>query len=233
MSFTPPKSPRAPFPEALTRPPGGRILAFVPHADDDVLGLGGTLCLHAEGGDPVKVVVLFDGVLGDPEHRYEPEELRGLRQAEARAGGQQLGLSDYEFWGYPEGHVPGAEEFEAAVDRVAALVESYAPDVVYAPHVGEHHLDHHIAARVVRAALERSNFTGRALGFEVWTPLVAELIVDISPVAERKLAALREHKTQLEYNDFIHKALGLGAQRSLYLAKEARYGEAFRRLLDD
>jgi len=233
MSYSPPKSPRAPYPEALMQPHAGRVLAFVPHADDDVLGLGGTLCLHSEGGDPVKVVVLFDGVLGDPEHRYEPDELRGLRQEEARAGGKHLGLSDYEFWGYPEGHIPTPDEFEAAADRVAALLHSFAPDTVYAPHVGEFHLDHHIAARVVRAALERSNFTGRALGFEVWTPLVAEEIVDISRVAERKLAALREHKTQLEYNDFIHKALGLGAQRSLYLAPEARYGEAFRRLLDE
>jgi LmbE family N-acetylglucosaminyl deacetylase len=233
MSSPFPLSPRAPYPEALQRPHAGRVLALVPHADDDVLGLGGTLCLHADGGDPVKVVVLFDGIAGDPERRYDPAELRLLRQAEARAGGAHLGLDDYEFWDYPEGHVPSPEEFEAAADRVAALIASYAPDLVYAPHVGEYHLDHHITARVVRAALGRSNFTGRALGFEVWTPLVAEEIVDISGVAERKLAALREHKTQLEYNDFVHKALGLGAQRSLYLAREARYGEAFRRLLDE
>lgn len=226
------KNPRAPLPEALVRPTPGRILAFVPHADDDVLGLGGTLCLHAGGGDPVKVVVLFDGLAGDPEGRHDPAELAALRQEEARRGGAHLGLLDYEFWGYPEGHIPGPEEFELAADRVAALIATFAPDVIYAPHVGEYHLDHHIASRVVRAAIQRSTYEGVALGFEVWTPLVAEWVVDITGVHERKVAALREHKSQLEYNDFIHKALGLSAQRSLYLPREARYGEAFRGLLD-
>lgn len=224
---------RAPLPKPLTQPPAGRVLAFVPHADDDVLGLGGTLCLHANAGDPVRVVVLFDGVLGDPEGRYQPDELRALRQAEARRGGAQLGLSDYAFLGYPEGHTPGAAEFAAATAHIASLIREYAPDIVYAPHIGEHHIDHHVAAKVVLAALDELGFAGTALGFEVWTPLVAEQIVDITPVNARKVAALEEHASQLEYTDFIHKALGLGAQRSLYLGEGARYGEAFCALRQD
>lgn len=221
---------RAPLPEPLAQPPRGRVLALVPHADDDVLGLGGTLCLHAAAGDPVRVVVLFDGLLGDPEGRYAPDELRALRQAEARRGGAHLGLDDYHFLGYPEGHAPGPEELAAATAHVAGVIADFAPDIVYAPHIGEHHLDHHVAARVVLAALESLDFTGHALGFEVWTPLVAEWIVDITPVNDKKVAALEEHASQLEYTDFIHKALGLGAQRSLYLPGGARYGEAFCRL---
>ena len=218
---------RAPLPVPLAQPPAGRVLAFVPHADDDVLGLGGTLCLHADAGDAVRVVVLFDGLLGDPEGRHQPEELKRLRQDEARRGGAHLGLSDYAFFCYPEGHTPGPAEFAAAVAHVASAIAAFQPDTVYAPHLGEYHLDHHVAAKVVCAALEQAGFQGRALGFEVWTPLVAEWIVDITPVNERKVAALKEHQSQLEYTDFIHKALGLGAQRSLYLSPGARYGEAF------
>ena len=52
-------------------------------------------------------------------------------------------------------------------------------------------------------------------------------------VIERKTAALGEHKSQLEHTDFIHKALGLSAQRSLYLDKGARHGEAFCDLAKD
>jgi LmbE family N-acetylglucosaminyl deacetylase len=223
---------RAPLPVPVTRPPAGRVLLLAPHADDDVIGPGGTLCLHRRAGDPVKVVVLFDGAAGDPEGRYAPGELVERRRAEARAGGAHLGLEDYEFWGYPEGHVPGPDEFMAAVERVKATLQDYAPDVVYAPWVGEHHLDHHVAARVVRAAIGELGWDGRALGYEVWTPLVARWIVDISGVAEAKRAALEEHRSQLGYSDLVHMTMGLTAQRSLYLPKGARHGEAFCPLID-
>lgn len=223
-------SERAPLPRTAASPRAGRVLLFAPHADDDVIGAGGTACLHARQGDPVRVVVAYDGVAGDPARRHEPDELRALRRREALAGGAHLGLSDYAFWDYPEGHEPGPDEFRAGAARVAELVVSYAPDTVYAPWVGEHHVDHHVLARVVRAGLELARFGGDAWGYEVWTPLVPTLIVDVTAVVEHKESALREHRSQLEYTDHMHKALGMQAQRSLYLPAAARYGEAFRPL---
>ena len=222
-----PLSERAPLPEALERPERGRVLLVVPHADDDVLGAGGTCALHAAQGDPVKVLVVYDGLAGDPEARYDPDELRRRRRAEARAGGRHLGLSDYEFWEYPEGHVPAAEELRAAAARLAALVRAFAPDIVYAPWVGEQHVDHHVLGRAVRLALAQVRFHGQAWGFEVWSPLVPTRVVDITPVFARKVAALREHASQRAYHDILHKGLALSAQRAMYLAHDARHGEGF------
>lgn len=222
-----PLSERAPLPEALARPERGRVLCIVPHADDDVLGVGGTSALHVEQGDPVKVLVVYDGVAGDPERRHDPAELRARRRAEARAGGRHLGLSDYEFWDYPEGHLPSQVELGAAAQRLAALVRAHAPDIVYAPWVGEQHVDHHVLARAARIALAKAQFAGRAWGFEVWSPLVPTRVIDITPVYERKCAALREHASQLAYHDILHKGLALSAHRAMYLSKAARHGEGF------
>ena len=72
---------------------------------------------------------------------------------------------------------------------------------------------------------------GRAWGYEVWTPLVPTRVVDITPVWEKKQAAIVQHASQLGYGDLVHRTLGLNAQRSLYLARRARYGEAFAPLL--
>jgi LmbE family N-acetylglucosaminyl deacetylase len=221
---------RCPLPEALARPPRGRVLALAPHADDDVIGCGGTCALHVEQGDPVRVVVVYSGVAGDPDRRWDPDELVRVRQEEARRGGAHLGIDDYEFWGYPEGHEPALPELLIAVRRVAATVAKLRPDVVYAPWVGEHHVDHHVTARVVRMGLALAGYDGAAWGYEVWSPLVATRIVDITPMYERKVAALREHRSQLEYLDHEHKGLGMNAHRSLYLPRESRYGEAFRPL---
>jgi LmbE family N-acetylglucosaminyl deacetylase len=260
---------RAPLPETPRELERGRVLVFAPHADDDVIGCGGTAAIHAQQGDPVKVVIVYDGTAGDPERRYSSDELRALRQREARAGGRHLGLADYEFWGYPEGHEPPPELLRVGAERVAALVRSYRPRTLYAPWIGEHHLDHHVLAKVVRLGLALARERGPAAvssagntagntagessrsavqasrgaaedasgsaaghvctawGFEVWTPLVPTRIVDITRWREAKVRALEEHRSQLEYTDHVHKALGMQAQRSLYLPAGSRYGEAF------
>jgi LmbE family N-acetylglucosaminyl deacetylase len=219
---------RAPLPIALARPPRGRVLLLAPHADDDVIGPGGTAALHVEQGDLVHVIVVFNGLAGDPDERWSAEEYRLMRQREARAGGAHLGLSSYEFWDYPEGHEPGPAELVAAATRLAARVRELAPAIVYAPWIGEQHLDHHTLARVTRLALARAKFRGQAWGYEVWTPLVAELVIDVSAWYEKKVAALREHASQLAYLDVVHKGLALSAQRSIYLPdRRARHAEGF------
>lgn len=211
---------RASPPEALRRPPRGRALCLAPHADDEVIGCGGTLALHREQGDLVRVVIAFDGRLGLPagaDHQ--------VRCAEALRGGVILGLCDYLFLGYPEGHEPSTGELQQAATRLCALVAAFEPDVVYAPWIGEQHLDHSTLARAARIALQ--DFEGQAWGYEVWTPLVPERVIDVSPVWERKLAALAEHASQLAHSDLTGRMRGLAALRGVHLPVGARYGEAF------
>ncbi|MEW6072767.1 MAG: PIG-L deacetylase family protein [Planctomycetota bacterium] len=218
---------RAPLPEPLARPPHGRVLVLAPHPDDDVLGPGGTAALHAAQGDSVHVVILGNGQAGDARHRYAPAEYTAIRHAEALAGGAHLGLESYEFWDYPEGFHPSPEIMGAAARRMAAVVKDRAIEIVYAPWAGEHHIDHHFVARAARIALVLAGFRGEAWGYEVWTPLVATRIVDISSVYARKMAALLEHKSQIEHVDIVHTGLAISAQRSIYLPRDAKHGEAF------
>jgi len=231
MKGSPGNEERSPLPVKLEAPEHGRVLVFAPHPDDDVIGCGGTLALHTDRGDPVRVVVAFDGRRGDPDQRFGADEYVQRRRAETHRAGAHLGVSDYVFWDYPEGHAPSPEELLHAGRRIADEVEAFAPDVVYAPWVGEYHLDHHVLARGVRLGLALTGFTGTAWGCEVWSPLVATHIVDVTSVFARKRAALHEHVSQLEETEgMLEKALAVGAQRAMYLAPEARHGEALRPL---
>lgn len=229
---------RAPLPEAVAAPERGRVLLVVPHPDDDVVGAGGTCCLHASAGDPVRVIVAYDGALGNPHQRYDANLLPAMREREALAGGAELGLHDYDFLGYPEGHRPKPPEFLEAVRRLAHRIHEWQPDIVYGPWIGEHHLDHHILARVLRAALVMADFRGTAWGFEVWSPLIATRVVDISEVVARKRKALYRHTTQFgaSQQDWSHAeasleasdpCLALNRYRSIYLPEGATYGEGF------
>ncbi len=208
---------RPPLPETLARPPCGRVLVFAPHADDEIFGCGGTLALHAEQADPVRVIVAFDGKLP-------------LRRAEALAASAHLGKFDYVFWDEQGGHVPETGELERGARSVLEEIEAYRPSLVYAPWVGEHHVDHHVLARVVESALTLAPDSIEGWAYEVWSPLVPRRIVDVSAVARRKARALAAHASQTAHTPLVRAALGLAAQRALYLPKGARYGEAFARI---
>lgn len=218
---------RAPMPQALEAPEPGPVLVLAPHPDDEVIGCGGTLCLHARQGDRVHVLVAFDSQASDPDGRYAEEDLVEMRHEEARAAGAQLGVSSYEFWDYPEGHHPEPVVLQIAARRLAERIAEIGPRTVYAPWIGEHNIDHHVLARATRLALEMADFDGDAWGYEVWTPLVPTRIIDITSVWKEKQAAIVKHASQLGYGDLVHRTLGLNAQRSLYLERRARYGEAF------
>jgi len=123
--------------------------------------------------------------------------------------------------------MPADHELVAVARRCAERVAELRPDVVYAPWVGEYHLDHHVLARVVRMGLALADFAGSAWGFEVWTPLIPTRIVDITSVRDRKVTALQEHESQIAYRDLQEKMLGFTAQRAMYLSNDATHGEAF------
>ena len=70
-----------------------RVLVIAAHPDDEVLGMGGTIALHAvERQDAVRIVCVTDGSStqypGDAEKRAQKEE-------EARAAAAELGVTNY------------------------------------------------------------------------------------------------------------------------------------------
>ena len=203
--------------------PRGRVLVIAPHADDEVLGCGGTLTRHIERGDEVEVLVLTDGARGTADGSSDPELILRRRQ-EAVAGMALLGVSKCEFWELPEGHEPDAGVLGALSLRLAMRVSSSAPDIVYAPWIGEGHADHFHAARLARMGLALAAFEGLALGYEVWTPLEPRWLVDVSDVWERKRAAVSEHMSQLEHTDLYGIARVNAARRSHLLKEQGELG---------
>jgi LmbE family N-acetylglucosaminyl deacetylase len=201
-----------------------RLLIVAPHPDDEILGCGGTLALAAERGAQVHVLVVFDGAAGDPEQRFEDEDYVARRRDEACAGGSLVGVENYHFWGLPEGHLVSDEELEEGAARLARLVHELQPDLILAPWEGDSHPDHQTVARAVRRMVEAYPIPGDVWGFEVWSPLEPEYLVDVSSVWLEKVAALERHVTQLAYDDLVTRMTSLASRH------ESGLKEAFRRL---
>ena len=241
----PPRLPR--FPQTLPR---GPVLVIAPHPDDEIIGPGGTLLRHVEQGDPVHVICVFDGSQGDPEGRFSREGYADRRAAETeRVAAEWLGGAAVTRLGFPDGlgeedvdKVFGGlpadpeEKRQALVAGLAthlqARVEAIRPRTVYYPWAGEFHPDHwitgaaceHLARHCPQLFAETS-----VLGYEVWSTLLAETVVDVTSVIERKLDAIRSYETQCAYVDYADVIRGLNLHRGTLLpGNDVRFGEAFR-----
>ncbi|MEX2048078.1 MAG: PIG-L deacetylase family protein [Gemmatimonadota bacterium] len=110
-----------------------RLMCVTAHPDDESLGFGGTLTRYAADGMDVSLVVGTRGErgrFGDGSKPHPgPEELGRIREGEARAASEALGIGQVRFLGYRDAELDAADAAQAA-GRVAACIRELQPDVV-------------------------------------------------------------------------------------------------------
>lgn len=200
------------------------VLVIAPHPDDESIGPGGMVCLHVERGDRVAAVFLTSGEFA--MQHLPREDVWRIREAEAREATGILGVGQLTFLRCPDWFV-GDHVAEAAA-LLRPVLEWERPELVYLPHPREWHPDHQASLPVFQSAL-----SGLALAeplvrtYEVWTPLTEyDEVEDITSVMERKLAAIRCYRSQLDLFKYDRAVEGLNAYRG-ELAAHCRYAEAF------
>ena len=65
------------------------------------------------------------------------------------------------------------------------------------------------------------------LSYEIWAPVWATHVVDITAVVGRKRAALLAQSTSLQYGNYLQAIEGLNVYRGLYLGRQDAAAEAF------
>jgi len=201
------------------------VLVIAPHPDDESIGCGGTVCLHARRGDAIAAVYLTSGELG---LKHLPRKRAWLiREREAGKAARILGIAQRFFFRLPDWLV--GENVVPAAKKLGLLLKRLKPDLIYLPHANEWHPDHKAALPIVRAALEAARIPGPTLrAYEVWTPLAEyDHVENITAVMPRKLRALRAHRSQLKEFDYVRAVTGLNQFRG-ELAARCRCAEVFK-----
>ncbi|MDJ0734629.1 MAG: PIG-L deacetylase family protein [Nostocaceae cyanobacterium] len=182
-----------------------RILIIAPHADDEVLGCGGTIARYVNSGDEVHVLVT---TVGDP-HMYPPEIQKKLHQ-ELDAAHSILGISSVKFLDFfaPKlDTIPGYKLAEA-INKVIDLLQ---PNIIYLPHRGDLHSDHQavyhatlVAARPINGCPVRQLFCYETLSETEWAAPFADrafiptVFVNITDYLQQKLKAMSCYQSQLK-----------------------------------
>ena len=208
------------FPKQLNLDLAQKVLVFAPHPDDEIIGCGGTLARLAKQV-PVKVVLVTNGD-GGPD---SPDKGMGpLRVEEMKRAVQLIGITDLECMHYPD----GAFQPDAAfTSRIQSLVQGFQPNWVFLPSSDDYHPDHVLVSESIAEAIQNASSVRALLFYEIWAPVLASHVVDITEVMSLKLAALNQHQTALKYGDYARAVEGLNAYRGLYLGLN-KYAEAFK-----
>lgn len=179
-------------------------LVLAPHADDEILGLGGSIARWAREGHAVHVVVATRGY----PPVWSPEEENACR-AEALQAHARLGVASARFLDLP------AAELDTLMHRelnhhLLEAVRRLAPEELYLPFPGDLHRDHQlvfhsalVAARPASAGFPRRLYAYETLSETNWnapqlTPgFIPNHFVDISGTLEDKLDAFALFRSQV------------------------------------
>lgn len=198
---------------AFTSPPkleGIRRALFIqPHPDDNEIGAGGVMARLIASGAEVWGLTVTDDRLDCQETEFRKG--LSLRQREAIAAMEELGVKNAGFLGFPDKTDASAEEIAAAI---VPVIRRLRPDAVFSvdPTLAtECHRDHIKAGWAARYAVMDAicNFCPRLPGgarhADVWQVDVLgqyftaepNTLADIGEYWERKLAALSRHASQV------------------------------------
>ncbi|MCM3764102.1 bacillithiol biosynthesis deacetylase BshB2 [Neobacillus niacini] len=184
------------------------VLVVFPHPDDEAFGVSGTIATHVKNGTPVTYACLTLGEMGrnmgNPPFTNR-ENLPKIRKQELKEAARVLGIQDLRMLGFRDKTVE-FEDDEMLSNVISGLIEELNPSLVITFYPGYSvHPDHEATgAAVVRAVgkmpkavrpklhcVAFSNDCVEKLG-------EADIINNISPVAETKLAAIKAHRSQTE-----------------------------------
>jgi len=228
-----------------------RALVVVAHPDDIDFGAGGTIAGWTAAGTAVTYCIATDGDAGGFDPAVPRSEIGGIRQAEQRAAGKELGVEDMVFLGYPDGQLTPSFDLRRDISRVIRQVRPQrllmqSPEINW-ERIGASHPDHRAAGEAALCAVypdARNPFTHLELaaeGLEAWSvPETwvmaagrgADHHVDITDTFERKLAALRRHVSQTAHMDDLEGMLRgwSGGLARLGGLPDGRLAEGFRRV---
>jgi len=181
-----------------------KILVVAPHADDEVLGVGGTIAKYIEEGHDVYVCVVTSG----HPSMFSEDILEKLRN-EAIESHKFLGIKETIFLDLPAVLLSEIPKHEINA-KIYEVIDRIKPSIVFIPHFGDMHLDHYIVSqaamvgvRPIREHKVMEVYSYETLSETEWNiphasnAFIPNTWVDISNHLAKKVKAMSIYSTQV------------------------------------
>jgi LmbE family N-acetylglucosaminyl deacetylase len=193
-----------------------RALVLTAHPDDMEFGAAGTVATWTEAGAEVTLCIGTDGTAGTQDRDLMGRKLHDVRVAETEEAAKVLGIHEVAWLGHQDGYV----EYTLDLKRdIARAFRRYRPHrfVVMDPTstIEDRFINHPDHRAIGQASLDVSMTSGTTPGIfpelleegldpwrglrELWIagPAGGSRVVDISSTVDRKIEALRCHRSQV------------------------------------
>lgn len=206
-----------------------------PHDDDGIIAVGGTLIQLIDNGWKIGYIQLTDGRHGG---ELPPEKIKEMRAREAEEERKFLGIKDFYNFDIEDGKLEKYKDDSSIIEEVAKKIKK--SDIVFIPNRAEGHPDHRATYEIGSKALKllKPDKKPLEIHYIVWLfPLYNHnpgsfekiLKIDIDNQMERKLKAIRVHKSQVEWGRYDEMVKHINAYFSLiysaYRKRERNYSE--------
>ena len=188
------------------------ILIIAPHADDEIIGCGGTIAKYVAQDKELYVAIITNGYMGVPE-LFSKEGTDKVR-LEAKQSHKYLGIKETFFLDFPVLKLASEPSYKLSM-AIGSIIKKLKIDTLFIPHRGDIHEDHRItfesalvAARPIDENTIKRIYAYETLSETEWAAPFADdafipnVFEDITNYIEIKKRAFKFFTTQIK--EFPH-----------------------------
>lgn len=218
-----------------------KILAVVAHPDDEIIGVGGTLCKHARTGDKVHVLILGDGKSSrSGVYKKLAKNIKQKSFQETDKALSCLGVKSFYREALPDNRFDRIDMLDIA-KKVSSYVNKIKPSIVYTHHPGDLNVDHQRTSEAVTIAcrpIENNSVqtiyhfetlsSTEMTGYTINRVFLPNVFVNIGAEIQKKLEAMGCYKSELRQFPHPRSLEAIEANAKVWGAKvNLKYAEAF------
>lgn len=184
------------------------VVVVAPHADDEILGCGGTIAKLKNDGIKIFVIIVTNAAVGAPEI-FTQSSIENVRR-EALNAHACLGVEETIFLDFPAPALNAFPEYKIT-DEIGKIIKTLSADVLFLPHPGDLHQDHAavyraslVAARPLSTSTVKKILCYETLSETEWSPFQFNIpfrpnyFVDVNEFLQKKLDAFSCFHSQIK-----------------------------------